>query len=238
MRQCDFEQKMKNQLKTTVILAMTADGKIADCQRNAARFGSSVDKDHLEKQISLVDGILLGAGTLRAYGTTLTIKKPELLATRKQNNQPSQPINIIVSASGELDSNLPFFSQSVPHWLITTAEAAKHQKLPFEKTLIFPEREVGKINLSQAFKVLEELGFNHLGILGGGELVASCLEENLIDEIWLTICPFILGGKNAPTPVEGHGFLSSQARNLQLLKTEIIEQEIFLHYKVLNMSSE
>ncbi len=228
---------MKNQPKTTVILAMTADGKIADFQRNAARFGSSVDKHHLEKQISLVDGILLGAGTLRAYGTTLTIKTPELLATRKSNNQPSQPINIIVSASGELDSNLPFFSQSVPHWLITTAKGAKNKHLIFEKILIFPEIEAGKINLSQAFETLKEFGLNHLGILGGGELIASCLSSNLIDEFWLTICPFILGGKNAPTPVEGTGLLSSQAQKLQLLNTEIIEQEIFLHYKVLGIEN-
>ncbi|MGK7942539.1 MAG: RibD family protein [Crocosphaera sp.] len=224
---------MQNKPKTTVILAMTADGKIADFQRNAARFGSSVDKHHLETQISLLDGILLGAGTLRAYGTTLTIKTPELLATRQQNNQPRQPINIIVSASGKLDSNLPFFSQSVPHWLITTAKGAKNQNSSFEKILIFTEIEAGKINLCQAFETLKELGVNHLGILGGGELIASCLDHNLIHEFWLTICPFILGGKNAPTPVEGKGFLSSQAQKLQLLKTEIIEQEIFLHYQVL-----
>ncbi|MDJ0509012.1 MAG: RibD family protein [Crocosphaera sp.] len=224
---------MENKPKITVILAMTADGKIADFQRNAARFGSSVDKHHLEKQISLVDGILLGASTLRAYGTTLTIKTTELLATRKQNNQPSQPINIIVSASGEIDGTLPFFSQSVPHWLITTAQGAKNKHLIFEKVLIFPEIEAGKIDLYQVFKHLKELGLNHLGILGGGELIASCLASNLIDEFWLTICPFILGGRNAPTPVEGNGLLSSQAQRLQLLKTEIIEQEIFLNYQVL-----
>ena len=194
---------MENRPKTTVILAMTADGKIADFQRNAARFGSDIDKNHLEKQISLVDGVIFGAGTLRAYGTTLTVRNTELLAQRKQENKPSQPINIVVSASGKIADNLRFFSQPVPHWLITTEEGTKNDTSNFEKVLTFSPEETGKINLVAAFKHLKEIGLNNLAILGGGELVASCLEENLIDEFCLTLCPYILGGKTAPTPVEG-----------------------------------
>ncbi len=223
---------MINRPKATVILAMTADGKIADFKRNAARFGSSLDKSHLEKQISLADGVLFGAGTLKAYGTTLTITNSELLATRKQANKPSQPIHIVISASGKIAPNLRFFTQPVPHWLITTEEGSKNDNSKFEKVLIFTQNEEGQINLSEAFQNLKELGLNNLVILGGGELVATCLEENLIDELLLTICPFILGGKNAPTPVEGMGFLSSQAKKLQLLSIEQIEQEIFLHYRL------
>ncbi|MEA5511602.1 RibD family protein [Crocosphaera sp. UHCC 0190] len=223
---------MLNRPKTTVILAMTADGKIADFQRNAARFGSQTDKNHLEKQIALVDGVLFGGGTLNAYGTTLTIKNPDLLASRKQQNKPSQPVHIVISASGRIEPNLRFFSQPVPRWLITTQKGAKNQQSDFEKLLIFSSDQTAKINLSEAFTTLKKLGLNHLAILGGGELVAACLAENLIDELWLTICPLILGGKNALTPVEGMGFLSEQAKRLQLLSVEKIEQEIFLHYRL------
>ncbi|WP_009547673.1 RibD family protein [Crocosphaera subtropica] len=226
---------MENRPKTAVILAMTADGKIADFQRNAARFGSNIDQNHLEKQISLVDGVLLGARTLRAFGTTVIVKDAELLANRKQNNKPSQPINIVVSASGKIADNLRFFSQPVPHWLMTTQEGTKEQTSKFEKVLTFPEIEAGKINLVEALKRLKELGLSHLAIIGGGELVANCLEQNLIDELWLTVCPYLLGGKTAPTPVEGMGFLSSHAQKLELLSLEQKEQEIFLHYKVLSV---
>ncbi len=226
---------MENRPKTTVILAMTADGKIADFQRNAARFSSDIDQNHLEKQISLVDGVLFGAGTLKAFGTTIMVKDSEFLAHRKQNNQPSQPIHIVVSASGNIDDNLRFFSQPVPHWLMTTEKSTDNKTSKFEKVLTCAEIEAGKINLVEGFKTLKELGLNHLAIIGGGKLVANCLEQNLIDEFWLTICPYILGGKTAPTPVEGMGFLSSHAQKLELLSLEQIEQEIFLHYKVLSV---
>ena len=69
--------------------------------------------------------------------------------------------------------------------------------------------------------------------MGGGQLVASFLESNLIDEIWLTICPLILGGNIAPSPVEGTGFLSDLAPKLQLLEVSTVEQEVFLHYRII-----
>jgi 5-amino-6-(5-phosphoribosylamino)uracil reductase len=58
------------------------------------------------------------------------------------------------------------------------------------------------------------------------------LELELIDELWLTICPLILGGASAPTPVEGRGFLSQVAPQLQLVEVRTFEQEVFLNYRI------
>jgi 5-amino-6-(5-phosphoribosylamino)uracil reductase len=77
-----------------------------------------------------------------------------------------------------------------------------------------------------------QLGIKRLGILGGGELVASLLAADLIDEVWLTVCPLLLGGATAPTPVGGEGFPSKLARRLELLDVETIEQEVYLHYRL------
>jgi 5-amino-6-(5-phosphoribosylamino)uracil reductase len=224
-----------NRPQTTVILAMTADGKIADINHGAARFASETDKAHLESQISLVDGVLLGASTLRAYRTSLPIFNPQLLEQRKRQHKPPQPIHIICSASGEIDLNLPFFNQSIPRWLLTTTIGAQSwqemNNRGFARILI-TDLEQKSINWYQAFTQLAQLGLEKLAILGGGELVASLLEADLIDELWLTICPFIFGGKNAPTPVEGKGFSALEAKELELLSVERVDQEIFLHYRL------
>ncbi len=221
---------------TTVVLAMTADGKIADAQKNAARFGSARDKLHLEQQIALVDGVLFGAGTLRAYGTTLTITNPELLVARQQQGKPAQPVHIVVSATGKIDSQLRFFSQEIPRWLLTTDIGAKlwQNQGKFERILTFNYLNASnsRIDWHQALFNLYQLGLKKLAILGGGELVASLFAVNLIDELWLTVCPLILGGRDAPTPVTGIGFDSSQARKLSLLAVKQIEEEVFLHYSV------
>lgn len=221
---------------TTVILAMTADGKIADIARSPARFGSAIDKAHLETEISLVDGVIFGAGTLRAYGTSLPITNSNLIQSRYNRSQNSQPIHIVVSASAKIDSKLKFFQQSMPRWLLTNKNGSLiwHDSNLFERVLISENfSNLSNLISDEILAQLFSLGIKKLAILGGGELVASFFALNAIDEIWLTICPTIFGGVTAPTPVEGKGWLQSERIKLDLLEVKQIEKEIFLHYKVI-----
>ncbi|MBO1348253.1 MAG: RibD family protein [Hormoscilla sp. GUM202] len=230
----------------TIVLAMSADGKISDVGRSPARFGSAADKAHLEKQIAMADGVLFGAGTLRAYGTTMPIANPKLLQQRESDGKPPQPVQILVSRSANIDSSLRFFQQPVPRWLLTTAAGAKHYHSDryrpdvtnstgseFEKIIIAKMGNQG-IDWVEAFRQLAQLELKRLAILGGGELVASLLAADVIDELCLTVCPLILGGAAAPTPVEGAGLLSAQ--HLQLLSVDTREQEVFLHYSIVRRS--
>ena len=227
---------MNNRPLTTAILAMTADGKITDYCNTAARFGSSNDQAHLEQQVSLVDGVIFGAETLRAYGTTLSVRDSRLIAARKERSQLSQPVQIVVSASGNLDSTWRFFEQPVPRWLLTVPQGAKFWQDRAEFDQIIVSQSVSShpniVDWQLALTQLQQLGLQKLAILGGGELVASLLAINSLDELWLTVCPLILGGKTAPTPVGGQGWLQSQAKQLRLLEVKQIEQEVFLHYQV------
>ena len=229
---------MNNRPHTTAILAMTADGKIADYQRSPARFSSANDKYHLQEQISLVDGVIFGADTLRAYGTTMSVSEAHLLQARKERSQSLQPAQIVVSASADLDSQWRFFQQPIPRWLLTVPSGAKlwRSKKEFERILIIHGTKENNltINWNATLAQLKGLGLKKLAILGGGELVASLLAEDAIDELWLTVCPIIFGGKTAPTPVGGIGFLQSQGKQLELLKVKQIEQELFLHYRVVS----
>lgn len=223
-----------NRPHTTVILAMTADGKIAPYDHSAACFGSDNDKAHLERQIAGADGVLFGGGTLRAYGTTLSVSNPQLLEERKQQCKPLQPVQIVCSAGAKFDTDLKFFQQNVPRWLLTTDEGGKlwQEKLQFEQILAVEKSYRGGINWHKALSRLLDLGIAQLAVIGGGKLIFSLLEENLIDEFWLTVCPLILGGETAPTPVAGKGFLPPQSKSLVLLSVEKVAGEIFLHYQV------
>lgn len=220
---------------TTTILAITADGKIADYTRSAARFGSATDKAHLESQISLVDGVIFGAGTLRAYGTSLPIFNTQLKQLRLNRGQNPQPIHLVVSASGSIASDLKFFQQPIPRWLLTTQENTQL----WQNNNLFDRIMVGKTDANLNFEWTEilarlyDLGMQKLAILGGAELVTSLLAIGAIDEIWLTVCPVIFGGVTAPTPVAGKGWLHSESIKLDLLEVKHIDREVFLHYRVI-----
>lgn len=223
-----------NRPLTTVIVAMSADGKIADAMRSPTLFGSPNDKAHLETQVALADGVLFGATTLRAGETAMRVINPELLKQRKQQGKPLQPVQIVCSRTAEIDSQLKFFRQEVPRWLLTTVVGRQQWKgrSEFERILAV-DNGTGGVDWHAAFQQMASLGLKRLAVLGGGELVASLLAVDLIDELWLTVCPLIIGGTKAPTPVEGDGFLTQLAPRLELLSVQQVEQEVFLHYRLL-----
>lgn len=211
----------------TVILAMSADGKIADQQRSAARFSSARDLAHLEVEVAQSDAVLMGAGTLRAYGTTLPVKRQDLLNLRRSQGQSSQPIHIISSYSGNLPRNLPFFRQPVPRGLLTTPAAATRWRQEFD--YIWP---VETWNWPTILAGLGSYGIARIALLGGGQLVASLVAADCVDEVVLTICPLLLGGASAPTPMDGEGFSAEWAPRLKLHSVEAVDHEIYLRYRL------
>jgi 5-amino-6-(5-phosphoribosylamino)uracil reductase len=209
---------------STLVLAMTVDGKIADGDRSAAKFSSSQDFRHLEEQVAQADAVLIGAGTLRIHGTTMRVLDPELIQARVQRGQTPQPIQIVCSRSGNLDPDLKFFRQPVPKWLLTTANI---QGKEFDRVLQISNGL--DIDWQKAWVELASLGIDRLCILGGSEIATALWEQDLIDELQLTICPLILGGDRAPTPCMGTGL--AIPRELKLIRNESIGQEVYLHYR-------
>jgi 5-amino-6-(5-phosphoribosylamino)uracil reductase len=211
-------------MRGTLVLAMTADGKIADGDRSAAKFSSPQDFRHLEEQVAQADAVLIGAGTLRIHGTTMRVLDPELIQARVQRGQTPQPIQIVCSRSGNLDPDLKFFRQPVPKWLLTTVDVKCKE---FDRVLQISNGQ--DIDWQKAWLELASLGIDRLCILGGSEIATALWEQDLIDEFYLTICPLIFGGTTAPTPCMGSGLVIP--RQLELIETKSIGQEIYLHYR-------
>ncbi|MBL1208941.1 MAG: RibD family protein [Geminocystis sp. GBBB08] len=230
----------------TAIIAISVDGKISDATNSPARFSSKMDLDHLERQISLLDAIIFGGNTIRAYGTSLVIKNPELLNQRRANNQPFQPLNIVCSASGNINPEMRFFSQCLPRGLLTTNEGLLNwqekvkdynQQKSQEKDNYFQDFFISNnpLNWQEILKELWALNYKKIGILGGSQLISSLLAENLIDELWLTICPLIIGKKLALSFLDPNLFANLKLPiNLKLLEVKQVDEEIFLHYLILN----
>lgn len=230
---------------TTLVLATSLDGKIADYGNSPALFTSEADSRHLEAQVAIADAVMVGATTLRAYGQNIQVRTPALFEERQHRGQPPQPIQIVCSASGQLDPEMDFFRQDIPRWLLTSPDGGKlwEGKPHFARVIINeklgeysgdrPDAQPILDNWQGIFQELAQAGIQKLTLLGGGTLVADLLRSQLIDEWWLTLCPLVLGGTTSVVPVAGQGYLEKEAPRLELLEHRELAGELFLHYRFL-----
>ncbi len=222
-------------VQTTLVLGMTADGKISSEDPNAPPNFFPVDFAHLEYQTSLADLILVGSRTIRLDGATFTINNPELLAGRKIRGQSPQPITCVVSHSLDLPPTMLFFSQDIERWIFTiqtSLERSSDATILSKKSELFSFGDTD-LDWDKAYNLIAERGIRKVVVLGGGSLTASLVKAGRIDDWWLTIWPVIYGGKQAPTPVEGDGFFPHSAPHLELIETRRVGSELFLHYRTL-----
>ena len=60
------------------------------------------------------------------------------------------------------------------------------------------------------------------------------LAAERLDEMYVTHCPWIIGGVGAPSLCDGAGFDAKSMRRLELLDMHASGSELFLHYRVLH----
>lgn len=228
-------QTIMTTIQTTLVLGMTADGKIKPVDPKSAGPVYLADQAHLEYQASLADLFLVGATTIREEGQTYTIQNPELLAGRKVRGQSPQPITCVVSGSLNMSPDLPFFNQDLERWIFTTRAGLEKnsQAARIEKQADVIELGDTDLDWDRAYTLMAERGIRKVVVLGGGALTAALVQAGRIDDWWLTIWPIVYGGKDLITPVEGEGFVASIAPQLELIETRQVGNELFLHYRIL-----
>ena len=89
------------------------------------------------------------------------------------------------------------------------------------------------VNISKLLKILLQNGIKKIVLEGGGTVNWAFVKQNLIDEAIITIAPYILGGKNSTSLVEGSGFKNlDDATKLKLKKIQKNRNELVLFYKL------
>jgi 5-amino-6-(5-phosphoribosylamino)uracil reductase len=223
----------------TLNVAISADGKLAPIDRGKVNFGGPEDRAQMEALRAEVDGVLIGGGTLRAEDPPLVIRDRELRARRTAAKGSPHPLNITVcSVLPENHAAMEFFRAPETEKLVFTTERTPAGVLAtarqFARVEVVAAQGSGRVDLAEALRKLRPLGVSHLLLEGGGELNFSMLQAGLVDEMYLTVCPFIFGGRTAPTAFDGIGFTRDQVRKLALKShRQSAAGEVFLRYDVL-----
>src|SRR5579872_6179334 len=195
--------------------AMSMDGKIATRTGNS-ELSSKEDLIRVHKLRANVDAILVGKHTVMIDDPLLTVKYVK----------GKNPVRIILDSTASIKSTSK---------IIVVAEKAT------QKNIVRLEREglevikcgQNKINLKKLLHILRKKNIKSLLVEGGGLTNWSFIKDGLVDEIIVTITPYIIGGSSAISLFQGKGFDKiSHAPMLTLKKINRMKNELVLHYAI------
>jgi len=203
--------------------AISIDGKIAT-RLGDSKLSSKKDKIRLHRLRSKVDAILVGKNTIHRDDPLLTVRYVK----------GKNPTRIILDSQGTISVNSKILQtcNKVPTII---AVSKRISKVNLQKLKRFPVEIImtgeNSVNIKSLMSNLSKRKINTVLVEGGGTINWQFIQNNLFDEILITITPFIIGGIDAITFVQGRGFdkiIKSPRLRLNTIKR--LENYLVLHY--------
>jgi riboflavin-specific deaminase-like protein len=217
-------------------MSMTADGKIATANRAVSSFSTARDQQHLLELRATADAVMCGARTADLNDINLGPGPPKYRRLRLRRGLAEYNLRIVVSGSGTLNPHAAIFRHRFSPIIILTTQRAKAPDLKRLRAVADAVRICGRreINWLQTLKWLrQKWNVRRLLCEGGGELNSELYAAGLVDELHLTVCPRIFGGRDAPTIADGLGGRNlSEASQFELKSMKRAGDEMFLVYRV------
>jgi riboflavin-specific deaminase-like protein len=208
-------------------MVTSADGQ-ATVGGKASKIGSDVDRHAMRNLRAKNDGVMVGANTVRAERLSLGLD---------ETTQGVQPLGVILTTSGDvpLETNL-IFHQDQTMLVIASGEILDNRAEALSKkaTVIRIEANSGgRPDLSRTLQALKrDHAVERLLVEGGPTLNRALISAGLVDELFLTLAPKLLGSDTAQ---EARTILSGALPatvDLSLLSAHLVADELFLRYSV------
>lgn len=205
---CEAESRKMNEVFNKFIVekkpfitlksGITLDGKIAT-HASSSKWITSEDARHDVHLLRSENmGILVGVNTVIHDDPELTSRIPN----------GRHPIRIILDSSLKIPLESKVITdKKAETWVFTSENYDKDKRKTLEDLGIpvFVTTGSKTVDLNQVVEILGEKLVSSVLIEGGGTVNGSFLENKLIDKVVLYIAPKLVGGKNAPTFLEGTG---------------------------------
>jgi riboflavin-specific deaminase-like protein len=207
----------------------SVDGRTA-MEGKAAEIGSATDRRTMRTLRSKADAVMIGAGTLRAEKLSLGLDPTDGLP---------QPLGIIITDTGNIPLEAHLVATEEQEVLILLSDAAPKGVVERLRELApvmrAPADSTGAVDLDRAFGALKaERDVESLVVEGGPGLNHALISRNLVDELFLTVAPELLGGTaaNALTLLRGPELPAHGRPTLELLSIYVADDELFLRYSL------
>jgi 5-amino-6-(5-phosphoribosylamino)uracil reductase len=179
----------------------SADGRAAFHGRSGA-LGNPADRELFHGLREQVDAVFAGTGTLRAERYGPLMRDPEGRSRREQAGKSPEPLACVVTRSGEVPSDIPLFSS--PESRIALFSPVQVDLAHCTAQVELVRLDPGELTLTTVLRRLRsDFGVASLMCEGGPTVFGALLQERLVDELFLTIAPKLVGGGASPTISNG-----------------------------------
>jgi len=182
----------------TIKSAITMDGKIASFSSDSKWITSDTAREDVHLLRNHNAAILAGVNTV--------IKDDPELTTRLPNGR--NPIRVILDSTLRIPTEAKVVVDgNAPTWVFTTQSHNPDNRSALEAAgvKVFVTGQKDKVCPAEVLQILGEQMISSLLIEGGSEINASFFEGKHVDKVVIYMAPKLLGGKNAPTFLEGTG---------------------------------
>jgi len=213
--------------------AVTADGKVTTKNFDPVDFTSREDKLHLFRQRALADAVLLGHTSLERDNVRLGVPA-ELQELRIKRGQSRAPVRVIVSNKGRIDNRLKIFQSDIsPIIIFSTKRMPPKNQAALRKAATLHLTVARQVDLAAMLRTLrDQYEVRTLACEGGPTLFRSLLEQGLVDQLNLTIAPYMFGGAKAPTLTGLSTKFLSASVHCSLTNMRTVGEECFLTYRI------
>ncbi len=206
---------------TSVDGRVTVDGR-------ASGLGSVVDRAVMRQLRARADALLVGAGTVRAEAIDPRVP-PELAQAREASGRPPQPLLILITASAALPDRKFLHLRDVRKLVLTVGSAdvvSLRRTAPDIEIVVLSDN---CIELPDAMRYLRSRGVASVVCEGGPTLAGGLVAAGLVDELFVTVAPALVGGPGLRL-IESPLGVSLGKIPLDLVSAYEQNAELFLRY--------
>jgi riboflavin-specific deaminase-like protein len=211
---------------TIVNFVASADGHSAFGGRSRW-LSDDADREMFHGLREHVDAVMAGTGTLRAERYGRIVRDPERRRRRAASGLNPEPLAIVMSRSGDVPTDIPLFSDPGSRVVVFTAGELDTTSLAAKVDVV--RLDPGELTLTTMMRrVRSAYDVRSLLCEGGPTLFGALLQEDLVDELFVSLAPKLTGGGSAPAITAGPEL--AELRTMSLVWALEHDSALYLRY--------